>query len=631
MEKKNKKLKFLFMIIAIIFVFIFQTIAYSSIFSTMTITGDAYARVKADVRVTDFIISEVSSDSISYYEEFGKDHLKTNVSLPSSSSYIIYKVEATNFGSRAAGIYNVTLNNSNLKYELIDYTLGAKIYDSSSEKYTLGAKQTFYIKISYNTYNSSNTSFDLTIDFDFQPFYYIDYINFTGSYQKEIMGKSNLIVNLSYDNPSKITVSVNESVSSNYTFSNNVLTMNNISGDIIIKKILPYAEELLDTAVPVLDENMIPVMYNISEQTWIVADIYEPWYSYQSSAWANVIIVDNNVNYAPGTPIDAYDTNIKQWYVWIPQFLLANESVEFIEGVSGYEPDPDTMTIAFGNTNGMEEYVHTAFYNLYGDFLPGFWVGKFSTSLNNYNYDILPGKLPYSCTVEECSSEAQTVYNSDLYDSRMIKNSQWAAIAYLSTSIYGKPSYSYNDKYKEVYLANFCSAQSPFTGLSLNEHQSVGSGNIHEFSRESTFGIFANSSTTGTVYGVFDMVNCVGTLVAGSLSGAESIFGTYYDYDVYYTIDGYWDEKSCLTPSQNNYGRGCIDHAMWDTAEWYGDYYFSSVPTEFSFHSNTPYLKRGTYTGSNINQAGMFSVYGVSESDYGSLRVVLDGYNMIIV
>lgn len=636
---KSRLFKYSFSIFILIFVFLFQTIAYSAINSTMVITGDAYTRIKADVRVTDFGISEVSSDAVSYYEEFGKDHLMTNVSLPSSSSYIIYKVEVTNYGSCSVGVYSISLNNSNLKYELIDYTVGSKIYDSTNKKYTLGAKQTFYLKFLYNSYDSSNTSFDLKVSFDFQPFYYVDYYDFNGDYQEEIIGKSDLVVDLSYDNPTKIVVYIGDNISSDYTFSNNILTIKNVSDDIYIENKKPYREEILDTAVPVLDENMIPVTWDFSNSEWIVADIYEPWYWYEYSRWANVIVVDDNINYPPGTVIDfKYDTSIKQWYVWIPQFLLDAADVEFENGPTGYEVNADSIALVFGNAVGLEEYVHTAFYNIYGSmvddggpFLPGFWVGKFATSLNDSNYDILPGYMPYNCTIEDCSYEATTVYNSNLYDSRMIKNSQWAAIAYLSASIYGKSSSSFDTNYKEVYLANFCVNQNPFTGLSLAQHHSLVGADIHEFSSE-YMGLYANSSTTGNVFGVYDMVNCVGTLVAGSLSGAENVFGTYYDYDVYGIIDGYWDEENCSLFSQYDYGRGCIDHAMWDTANWYGDYYFASVPDEFSFYSNTPYLRRGTYSsGQNVNEAGIFSVYGVSDSDYGELRVVLDRYNMIIV
>lgn len=130
------------------------------------------------------------------------------------------------------------------------------------------------------------------------------------------------------------------------------------------------------------------------------------------------------------------------------------------------------------------------------------------------------------------------------------------------------------------------------------------------------------------------MINCLGTLVAGSLNGAEDVFYGYYDYDLYQTIDSYWDGECTSFPGYN-FERDCIDRAMYETAGWYGDYFFYDIPNEFSFVSNTPYLKRGTYVSSLCEStskcAGIFSVFGVSESDTGSLRVVLDMYNHVIV
>lgn len=96
--KKNKNYFKLFtLILIILFCFAFQTIVYSAFSSSMHVTGSAYSRINANVRITDFRISEVSDGVISSYEEFSKMTTNSNVTLPNSDSYIIYKLEVANY------------------------------------------------------------------------------------------------------------------------------------------------------------------------------------------------------------------------------------------------------------------------------------------------------------------------------------------------------------------------------------------------------------------------------------------------------------------------------------------------------------------------------------------------------
>ena len=54
--RKHKKKTFLYLFLAIFICFTFSTIAYSAISSTMNISGDAVARVDADVRTMKNIV-----------------------------------------------------------------------------------------------------------------------------------------------------------------------------------------------------------------------------------------------------------------------------------------------------------------------------------------------------------------------------------------------------------------------------------------------------------------------------------------------------------------------------------------------------------------------------------------------
>lgn len=630
----SRKFKYIFIIFVLIFAFVFQTVAYSAINSTMVLTGDAYTRVNADVRVTDFGISEVSSDAVSYYEEFGKDHLMTNISLPSSSSYIIYKVEVTNYGSRSAGVYSISLNNSNLKYELIDYTVGNKIYDSTNKKYTLGAKQTFYLKILYNSYDSSNTSFDLKVSFDFQPFYSISYVDFSNNYITEIMAKKTLSIDFTSETPSKLEIYMGNTLTTNYTYSNYKLTMTNITGDILITNKMPYEESILKTSVPILSDYMIPVMWDYGQNAWIVADIYEVWYSYEGSAWANAIVLKEPVDYEPGTIIDLTDGNILQWYVWIPQFCMITDNITFT-GENSAVPDPNSINIWFGLEH--EEYVHSAFKNVdYDEFTTGFWIGKFATYFDESNsiYQIKQNVLPTFCTPVDCNEMAYNVYYDDVFFSRLIRNSEWAAVAYLSASLYGKSGFNQNyfgitsfSMNEEVWVNTNCGSINPVTGACPTDkgHYYGGGNNIKFFSEEDWI---AGGTTTGNIYGVYDMVSCVGTIVAGQMYVSDASSNLSSDLsrvDLYIGIDSYWDGISCLEFSSSTYYE-CNDHAMYDTEGWFNDYYFSNIPYEFGYYSNTPFLIRGTYTSNSdyYNGQGIFSVYGISEDTTGGFRTVLE-------
>ena len=51
---------------------------------------------------------------------------------------------------------------------------------------------------------------------------------------------------------------------------------------------------------PVLDDNMIPIVYDETLESWVTADISNNnskyyWYEYNLGRWANVAIVDKNI------------------------------------------------------------------------------------------------------------------------------------------------------------------------------------------------------------------------------------------------------------------------------------------------------------------------------------------------
>ena len=169
MKKNNKKLKFISLILLIIFCLYFQTVAYSAISSKLMITGDAVARIRSNVRINKFRIHEVSNGVISSYEEFSKTYTMSNVTLPNSDSYIIYELVIGNYEDVEMQLSNITGLPSNLTYELIDYSLHDMICDNTNKCFG-GVEKTLYLKIKYANYNSSGTNYNINLEYEFKEF-----------------------------------------------------------------------------------------------------------------------------------------------------------------------------------------------------------------------------------------------------------------------------------------------------------------------------------------------------------------------------------------------------------------------------------------------------------------------------
>ena len=169
---KSKSTKTIIILISIIFLFIFSAVAYSAISSTVRISGIAYTRAEANVRITDFSIHEVNN-ATSSYEEFSKDSISSHISFDdSSSSYIIYKISITNYGATDVGINQITGLSENLKYELIDYNLKDKICDQNG-KCNNYVVRTYSLKI-YTT----DSSYYWVINLQFDSLYFTNLYNF---------------------------------------------------------------------------------------------------------------------------------------------------------------------------------------------------------------------------------------------------------------------------------------------------------------------------------------------------------------------------------------------------------------------------------------------------------------------
>ena len=356
---------------------------------------------------------------------------------------------------------------------------------------------------------------------------------------------------------------------------------------------------------PVLASNMIPVYYDEANSVWKKADKNNSqkeyrWYSYTSTGeykgmWANAVTVkDTNrqtyLNATPGTTISMDD--ITTMWVWIPRFNAVTPS----NYNGGTQSKPNAIDVTFVKQN---ETAIDAF--TFGNKeLSGFWYGKFEVG----------GTLASSCTNETCnvsnivvkpnmtSLRSQKVssffyasrsmeqagnsfgfVNSEV-DTHMSKNNEWGAVAYLTQSIYGR-----------------CTSSTTCTEVGINNNSGyiTGYGAPAGSSSSVTNGTYntalgKDASTTGTIYGIYDMSGGAYEYVMGVYNNAKSSSG----------FNSLPDEKY-----YNNYtGSSYTGHALTETKRWYGD-------NDGFVSASYPWFARGGYYGAG----GVTGVFYFSSHD----------------
>lgn len=195
---------------------------------------------------------------------------------------------------------------------------------------------------------------------------------------------------------------------------------------------------------PDLSSNMIPVYY---DNGWKKADVNTHWYNYSSKKWANAVVVkewksnENGSmsryqykNALPGTPI--LESDILAYFVWIPRFRyqLFNSNTPIainvvFEGVG----TPKSL----GTSSG-QWLTHPAF-TYKNQELSGIWVGKYEASLDSSDVVIKLTVTPYiysGTDVISSMGDYNNIYGFEV-SPHIIRNSEWAAVAYLSVSKYG--------------------------------------------------------------------------------------------------------------------------------------------------------------------------------------------------
>ena len=419
---------------------------------------------------------------------------------------------------------------------------------------------------------------------------------------------------------------------------------------------------ILDTSganAPVLASNMIPVYYDETSSSWKKADVSNtdttnPWYSYNSTGeykgmWANAVTVTSTnrtkyLNAEPGTIIPMNDINTM--WVWIPRFNAVTPS----NYNGGTKSAPGAIDVTFVDN---ETSAHDAF--TFGTKnLSGFWYAKFETSHTTLALSTTNNNL--GCTTETCSNANGIIikpnvrrlrYNnvsnffyasrsmeqssnsfgfvSSEVDTHMSKNNEWGAVAYLTQSIYGRCTSS--TSCTEVGINNYSSSITGY-GAPAGSSTSVTNGAYNT-------DLGKDASTTGNIYGIYDMSGGAGEYVmgvytdgtqnwsgknstsnsgfTGMLSDGTTYSGVAYPESKYY--NSYTNTGTYSSPVTNY--TNDMQHALIETKNWYSDV------ADF-VNSNYPWFVRGGGYG-NSGGAGVFGFsynYGIASNGCG-VRLVI--------
>ena len=437
---------------------------------------------------------------------------------------------------------------------------------------------------------------------------------------------------------------------------------------------------------PDLVQGLIPVSYNETTKTWVKADPdnnNNSWYDYSNKKWANAVLVTetNRSTYQNAeVETEINDLDILAFYVWIPRYKYKVWNINKVIGTDSYNAQTTGIDIKFeeetastGNitctnysfaapsstagspnetcegSNG-QYYTHPAF-NFGGYEVKGFWIGKYELSsetptatdgggssttltarilpsVNSWRYNTVSN----FSTVIQSMQTTNNIYglsaDKSLADSHMLTNMEWGAVAYLTNSNYGRCSGGTCTKV----TINNCSTY--VTG--------IGADTVSASSSSTTCTTDANkyngakgvlASTTGNVYGVYDMSGGSWEYVMGNESSTADTY-TFYSSNAGFSsswYSNYSNQKYVNTyangstyNNQTAYNRARLGDATGEvvlTASamggWYRDYAY------FPYSTSSWFVRGGTC--GNGSSAGVFYFYGTDgiARSYASARASL--------
>ena len=414
---------------------------------------------------------------------------------------------------------------------------------------------------------------------------------------------------------------------------------------------------------PKLVDNMIPVKYDESKQSWVKADSTnknEDWYSYdfKTKRWANAVLVSSTnrstyLNANAGTVIPEDD--VLAYYVWIPRYKYKVFNITKTIGTDSYDAKTTGIDIVFeqgtastgkincnnysfatasssatnetcSGTNG-QYYTHPAF--TFGDTeLTGIWVGKFESAssnpsagygggnsttltvrvkpnMNTWRNNPVSNFYTVIKNMQNNGNEYGLSSDTSKVDSHMLKNIEWGAVAYLTHSDYGRCS---NGSCSEIGINNYYSG-SGSSQLKTGCGAEVGSDESTTCN-EYTTTLGMNASSTGNIYGIYDLSGGAYEYVMGNMSSGSGSYtynprnaGSNFSYST--ETAKYIDTYALLIRPETitTYNRARLGDATGEVmltassiGAWNGDY-ADFVYSLYSWFLRGGYYGDGSYAG----------------------------------
>ena len=432
---------------------------------------------------------------------------------------------------------------------------------------------------------------------------------------------------------------------------------------------------------PDLATGMIPVVYNEITSKWqtILASDTN-WYNYNEQKWANVVTVSNYDTYKNTTGVDINYDDITTMFVWIPRYVYRIPTENYHQSVTSESLVADTLNnnlvdVHFSKTqdqggdfwdkeilvvnagetsiNSYEAWTTNEAFNFGDTYLNGLWIAKFQasdpdnqiTQTNKISkLNVVPAKTMQlranyieaftGCRNMEDSTKSGSTYNwatssnlqtnakfstdTNNLDIHMLKNSEYATLAYFAHSKYGT-----NKKVINGFITP--------NGITYKFY--TGSHNTPE-------GVFEENKTltsTGNVYGIYDAPSQTWDMVSAYIGSGQN-----YDAGMIYTADSrYKDVYTSSTETTDYTSKDSVYRvfkdikgaAIWETST-NGN---ASISAWFNGRSNIGvydgayyrlfFTRGGTYTDSNSRMiASMFSFgygYAKESTDSRSFRPVI--------
>jgi len=442
----------------------------------------------------------------------------------------------------------------------------------------------------------------------------------------------------------------NPKTGENFNQNSTVITITKSDKKYSYNVVLNVTTDSSGASVPELASNMIPIYYdatcNSNVGCWKKADetnlnsTYK-WYDYTTKKWANAVTVSAATlstykNAALGTQI--VEADILTYMVWVPRYSYYITTSGTATS-SSIQIKFETASTTKSTGNAISTYKTHPAFTFGGKELNGIWVGKFETSVdsssacyttpNDVNCNSTAQSLKikygvYSWRYAQISTFFTAIRNMELsnniygyiateVDTHMMKNSEWGATAYLAYSVYGKNS--------EVWINSNSSYVTGQSGATVD----AATGTTYAYN--TTNGV--NASTTGNIYGIYDMSGGAWEYVMGNYnnySGASSALNSGFSgpnndgtttIGLVFPISKYYDVyTSTVVASACNNGI-CYGQALSETPGWNND-------TAVFVSNAIPWLARGGLY-SHTTVAGIFHAnYGYGNT-YGtvSTRVVV--------